>query len=57
MNSINSEKFDEVEKKLESYEKEKNKLKQVISILYDKTIVINKLLISFNFSNWKKIIK
>ena len=32
--------FNEIEKKLESCEKENYKLKQVISILYDKTIVI-----------------
>jgi len=35
----NSQKFEEVEKKLECYEKEKNKLTKVISFLYDKTIV------------------
>jgi hypothetical protein len=35
----NTQKFDEVEKKIESYEKEKNKLTKVISFLYDKIIV------------------
>lgn len=38
----NNQKFEEVEKKLDLCEKEKNKFTKVISFLYDKTIVIFK---------------